>query len=140
MMIWLSATLPINSYFVDGFQTGDDYMYRKGNRLADETNTDDDTYFTHRGKIDIFNFSRKPGGEFEELRGEFLLGNNVKQIVVTNTYTGNKMCGKTAIKDGSSGGSTTPGNNGTSTNTEENDSGSMLTNILITVLTLLLLL
>ncbi len=88
MMIWLSATLPINSYFVDGFQTGDDYMYRKGNRLADVTNTDDDTYFTHRGKIDIFNFSRKPGGEFEELRGEFLLGNNVKQSVLSTLNDG----------------------------------------------------
>ena len=83
MMIWLNATLPVNSYFVDGFQTGDDYMYRKGNRLADESNTDDDTYFTHRGKIDIFNFSRKPEGDFEHLRGEFLLGNNVKQSVVS---------------------------------------------------------
>lgn len=83
MMIWLNATLPINSYFVDGFQTGDDYMYIKGNRLADNSNTDDDTYFTHRGKIDIFNYSRKPEGKYEYLRGEFLLGNNVKQSVLT---------------------------------------------------------
>lgn len=88
MIIWLSATLPINSYFVDGFQTGDDYMYRKGNRLADETNTDDDTYFTHRGKIDIFNLSRKPEGSYEYLRGEFLLGNNVKQSVLSTLNEG----------------------------------------------------
>jgi hypothetical protein len=89
MMIWLNATLPVNSYFVDGFQTGDDYMYRKGNRLADESNTDDDTYFTHRGKIDIFNFSRKPEGDFEHLRGEFLLGNDVKQSVVSTLNESN---------------------------------------------------
>ena len=89
MMIWLNATLPVNSYFVDGFQTGDDYMYRKGNRLADESNTDEDTYFTHRGKFDIFNLSRKPEGKYDELRGEFLLGNNVKQSVLSALNDGN---------------------------------------------------
>lgn len=88
MMIWLNATLPVNSYFVDGFQTGDDYMYRKGNRLADNSNTDDNTYFTHRGKIDIFNLSRKPEGKYDYLRGEFLLGNNVKQSVLQTLNDG----------------------------------------------------
>ena len=82
MMIWLNATLPVNSYFVDGFQTGDDYYYRKGNKLADETSTDDDMYFTHRGKIDIFNFSRKPGGRNVEIKNNFLLGNNVKKSIL----------------------------------------------------------
>ena len=43
MIIWLNATLPIDSYFVDGFQTGDDYSYKMGNKLAPSTNTDDDT-------------------------------------------------------------------------------------------------
>ncbi len=89
MMIWLNATLPVNSYFVDGFQTGDDYMYRKGNRLASDSITDDDTYFTHRGKIDIFNFSRKPEGKYQYLYGEFLLGNNVKQSVLSTLNEGN---------------------------------------------------
>lgn len=78
MIIWLNATLPVNSYFVDGFQTGDDYNYKMGNKLAPTTSTDDDTYFTHRGKIDIFNYSRKPGGKNQTLRNDFLLGNNVK--------------------------------------------------------------
>lgn len=82
MMIWLNATLPVDSYFVDGFQTGDEYYYRKGNRLADKSNTDDDTYFTHRGKIDIFNFSRKPGGQNLALRNDFLLANNVKKSLL----------------------------------------------------------
>ena len=82
MIIWMSATLPVNSYFVDGFQTGDDYLYKNGNKLAASSNTDDDTYFSHRGKIDIFNLSRKPGGKYESLRGEFLLGNNVKHSVL----------------------------------------------------------
>lgn len=82
MIIWLSATLPIDSYFVDGFQTGDDYNYKMGNKLAPSTNTDDDMYFTHRGKIDIFNFSRKPGGNNTALRNDLLLSNNVKQSLL----------------------------------------------------------
>ncbi len=82
MMIWLNATLPINSYFVDGFQTGDDYLYKMGNKPAQESNTDDNIYFTHRGQIDIFNLSRKPGGENLNLKNNFLLGNNVKTSVL----------------------------------------------------------
>lgn len=82
MIIWLNATLPVNSYFVDGFQTGDDYMYPMSNRHADETYTDDDIYFTHRGKIDIFNFSRKPQGNDTELKNDFKLANDVKQKLI----------------------------------------------------------
>lgn len=88
MMIWLSATLPINTYFPDGFQTGDDYLYKMGNKLAPESNTDDDMYFVHRGKIDIFNFSRKPGGDNFTLRNDFLLSNNVKQGLVPTLNSG----------------------------------------------------
>ncbi|MBE7713673.1 MAG: hypothetical protein E7Z87_08005 [Cyanobacteria bacterium SIG26] len=81
-IIWMSATLPINSYFVDGFQTGDDYLYKNGNKLAPSSYTDDDTYFSHRGKIDIFNLSRKPGGKYNELKNDFLLGNDVKNSLL----------------------------------------------------------
>ena len=82
MIIWLNATLPVNSYFVDGFQTGDDYKYLMANTKAPETNTDDDIYFTHRGKIDIFNFSRKPGGNNQYLKNDFILGNDVKKSLL----------------------------------------------------------
>lgn len=82
MIIWLSSTLPLDSYYVDGFQTGDDYSYKLGNRLAQTSNTDDDTYFTHTGKIDIFNLSRKPGGKYTDLKNDLLLGNNVKQSLL----------------------------------------------------------
>ncbi|MCM1339801.1 MAG: hypothetical protein NC191_09035 [Muribaculaceae bacterium] len=82
MIVWLSATLPVNSYYVDGFQTGDDYLYKMGNKLAPNSNTDDDTYFTHRGKLDIFNFSRMPGGNNLALKNDFLLGNDVKRSVL----------------------------------------------------------
>lgn len=82
MIIWLNATLPINSYFVDGFQTGDDYLYKMGNKPAPETNTDDNIYFTHRGQIDIFNLSRRPSGNNSNIKNNFLLGNNVKSSIL----------------------------------------------------------
>ena len=82
MIIWLNATLPLNSYFVDGFQTGDDYNYPMGNRKAPSSNTDDDIYFTHRGKIDIFNLSRKPGANNIEIKHDFILANDVKKSLL----------------------------------------------------------
>lgn len=78
MIIWLQATLPINSYFVDGFQTGDAYTYKYANSKASKTYTDDDYYYVHKGKIDIFNFSRKPGSNDSELLEEFAMGNRIK--------------------------------------------------------------
>ena len=62
MIAWLEATLPFNPYFIDGFQSGDSYIYPWANTKADRSFTDDDYYFVHRGKLDIFNFSRKPEG------------------------------------------------------------------------------
>ena len=70
MIEWLSATLPYNPYFVDGFQSGDDYLYSWANAQAKYTDTDYDYYFVHRGKLDIFNYSRKPGGN-----NEFVIAN-----------------------------------------------------------------
>lgn len=63
MICWLEATLPYNPYIIDGFQSGDDYIYPWTNTKALMSETDDDYYFVHRGKMDIFNFSRKPGGK-----------------------------------------------------------------------------
>ena len=65
MIAWLEATLPFNPYFIDGFQTGDDYIYPWANSIAKTSETDDNYYFVHRGKLDIFNFSRKPEGKNE---------------------------------------------------------------------------
>lgn len=78
MIIWLQATLPLNSYFVDGFQSGDSYQYKYSNQKADKTVTDDDVYYVHKGKFDIFNFSRKPGGDSEFLDSEFAVANRFK--------------------------------------------------------------
>lgn len=88
MIMWLNATLPINSYFVDGFDTGDKYIYFWANKKAPKTYTDDDFYFVHRGKIDIFNFSAKPGGNDFELQKEFKRSNEFKKYVGTIYYGG----------------------------------------------------
>ena len=79
MIIWLNATLPLNSYFVDGFDTGDSYIYLWANKEAFKTYTDDEYYFVHRGKLDIFNFSRQPGGKNSELLESFIIANNMKR-------------------------------------------------------------
>ena len=79
MIIWLNATLPVNSYFVDGFDSGDSYIYMWANKEAFKTFTDDDSYFVHRGKLDIFNFSRKPGGNNTDLVSNFVLANLAKR-------------------------------------------------------------
>ncbi len=79
MIIWLSATLPLNSYFVDGFDTGDNYIYMWANKKALKSYTDDDYYFVHRGKMDIFNFSRPLGGNDKSLQSAFVTANNLKK-------------------------------------------------------------
>lgn len=71
MTFWLNAVLPVNFYTVDGIPSGDNFVYFWGNKKAEKTFTDDDYYFVHRGKLDIFNFSRKPGGKNIELQKSF---------------------------------------------------------------------
>ena len=71
MICWLEATLPFNPYFIDGFQYGDDYLYPWMNTKAKFSETDSDTYFVHRGKLDIFNFSRKPKGDNDFVKANF---------------------------------------------------------------------
>jgi glycosidase len=67
MIAWLEAVLPYNPYIIDGFSTGDDYIYPWANAKARVSQTDDDYYFVHRGKLDIFNFSRKPQGKSDKI-------------------------------------------------------------------------
>lgn len=71
MIAWLEAVLPYNPYSIDGFPQGDDYIYPWANKEAPYTDTDDDTYFVHRGKLDIFNFSRKPKVKSENILKNF---------------------------------------------------------------------
>ena len=91
MILWLNATLPVNAYYVDGFPTGDNYIYFWGNKKARKTETDDNMYSVHRGQLDIFNYSRKPGGNNTEFEKEFNIANNFKRsitpIITNGKYT-----------------------------------------------------
>ena len=77
-VIWMNALLPLNSYFVDGIQTGDNYIYTYANQVASKTYTDNLYYYVHKGKPDIFNFSREPKGEFPQLKKEIQFSNEFK--------------------------------------------------------------
>ncbi len=91
MIAWLEATLPFNPYFIDGFQSGDDYLYPWANTKAKKTETDDDYYFVHRGKLDIFNFSRKPEGKNEYVKANFTeafrFRNENSDLISKGTFT-----------------------------------------------------
>ncbi|MCR5262206.1 MAG: hypothetical protein K6C94_10285 [Candidatus Gastranaerophilales bacterium] len=67
-IMYMNATLPLNPYYVDGFQSGDKYDYAYSGKKAPITYTDSDIYHTHKNQIDIFNYSRKPGGDMPEMQ------------------------------------------------------------------------
>ena len=68
----LQATLPMLSpYIVDGYQTGDYYKYPYEDKYNPVTQTDNHEMTVHRGRLDIFNYSRKPGGKNPEI-GKFM--------------------------------------------------------------------
>lgn len=68
----LQATLPmLNPYIVDGYQSGDDYIYSFANKYNPITQTDNHEMTVHRGRLDIFNLSRRPGGTQPEI-GKFM--------------------------------------------------------------------
>lgn len=68
----LQATLPMmNPYIVDGFQSGDYYVYPYRNTYNPDTMTDNHEMTAHQGKLDIFNLSRRPGGNEPQI-GKFM--------------------------------------------------------------------
>ena len=68
----LQATLPMmNPYIVDGFQSGDYYIYPYGGTNQPNSMTDNNEMFVHNGKLDIFNLSRRPGGKNPQI-GKFM--------------------------------------------------------------------
>lgn len=68
----LQATLPMmNPYIVDGFQSGDDYLYDYRGINNPDSMTDSNEMFVHQGKLDIFNLSRRPGGKETQI-GKFM--------------------------------------------------------------------
>lgn len=77
----LQSMLPqVNPYMTDGVQTGDYYTFPYDHALVRETQTDKHVCTVHTGKMDIFNKSRKPGGNSPEIsstiKAAFALRNN----------------------------------------------------------------
>ncbi|MEI8129251.1 MAG: hypothetical protein WCG95_06495 [bacterium] len=99
MIVWLNATLPLNPYYVDGFPTGDNYIYFWGNKKAPKTFTDDDYYFVHRGQLDIFNFSRKPAGNHYDILQDFMIANKFKLMAQNPLSKGKFIPLKTSSPD-----------------------------------------
>ena len=71
-VLWLNTTLPLNSYFLDGFSTGDDFIYPYENKKAHVTYTDDEYYFVHNGMFDIFNLSASSNHKHPEYKKEYI--------------------------------------------------------------------
>lgn len=87
----LEVTLPMmNPYFVDGFQSGDWYSYDYRGKSSPETMTDNHDLTVHQGKLDIFNLSRKPGGDKPQI-GKFMtecfkLRDNYNDVLTRGSY------------------------------------------------------
>lgn len=72
----LQSTLPmVNPYYIDGVQTGDYYLYPYDHAKAPASQTDNYECTVHTGRLDIFNFSRKPGGDYPQIQ-EFIAATN----------------------------------------------------------------
>ena len=92
----LMNTLPMtNPYMVDGYQSGDFYQYKYGNKLtkpAEEVEKTDEipVFDVHDGMIDIFNTARRPGGKNPEI-GEFFKASSeareqYKDVITKGSY------------------------------------------------------
>ena len=87
----LQATLPmLNPYIVDGFDSGDYYAYEYANKLNKHTRTDNHEMTVHYGKLDIFNHSRKPGGDYPEIgkftKKAFEARDNFKELITKGSF------------------------------------------------------
>lgn len=88
----LQATLPMtNPYYIDGYQTGDYFLYRYEdmfNPLVTETDSAEMT--VHRGRLDIFNKSKRPGGNHPEianfLKQTFNLREKYKDLILNGSF------------------------------------------------------
>ncbi len=71
-VLWLSVTIPQNTYFLDGFKYGDDFLYKYENAPAKTSLTDDSEYFVHTGLFDIFNLTAPTRQKHPNLKKEYL--------------------------------------------------------------------
>ncbi len=89
----LQSTLPLcNPYFVDGVQSGDYYLYPYEHAYAPETQTDTHECTVHKGRIDIFNPSRKPGGNNPEIGKQMSHMLNLRNGEYNDVITKGSMC------------------------------------------------
>ena len=77
----LQSMLPqVNPYMTDGVQTGDFYIFPYDHAIVNETQTDNHECTVHTGRMDIFNKSRRPGGDYPQIsnvvKSAFSLRNN----------------------------------------------------------------
>ncbi len=87
----LQATLPmLNPYIVDGYQSGDYYLYPYEEKYNEVTQTENHQMTVHRGRLDIFNFSRKPGGKEPEIgnfmKNSFELKDKYSDVINKGTF------------------------------------------------------
>lgn len=88
----LQAVLPMtNPYYIDGYQTGDYYLYRYEDMFNPlVTDTDSAEMTVHRGRLDIFNKSKRPGGNHPEidtfLRETFKLRDKYKDLILSGSF------------------------------------------------------
>jgi glycosidase len=92
----LMLTLPMtNPYIVDGYQSGDYYKYKYGNKLMQpaqeaEKSSEIKKFDVHEGMIDIFNTSRRPGGKSPEIGNFFAetskMRDNYKDVITKGSY------------------------------------------------------
>ena len=92
LMSGLQATLPMtNPYYIDGFQSGDYYLYRYEDSFNPKiTETDSAEMTVHRGKLDLFNKGKRPGGNHPEiekfLTQTFNLRENYKDLIINGSF------------------------------------------------------
>jgi glycosidase len=94
----LQSTLPMtNPYFITGFESGDNYIYSYKDKHQTNSDTDDKKCTVHSEMLDIFNYSRKPGGNHPEI-GQFMskmlkLRENHEDVITRGSYIPLKVSG-----------------------------------------------
>ena len=102
----LQSMLPqVNPYMTDGVQTGDYYIFPYDHALVKDTQTDNHECTVHTGRMDIFNKSRRPGGNSPEIsktvQTALALRNNEYNKVVKNGIKLNMTNAQDVITKGS---------------------------------------
>ena len=91
MTTGIQMTLPMtNPYYVTGFESGDRYIYPYKNTVAEKSMTDNNVRHVNPQWVDIFNLSRKPGGENPEI-GDYMskmaeIRNNYADVITKGSY------------------------------------------------------